>query len=61
MTEWPRGEDEARVARNVGTGASGCRDWAHAGTEARVLGSDVSQAKGPTRGGVQDQVLSSCN
>ena len=61
MKERPRGEDEARVARSGGSGASGCRDCAFAGRGARMLGSDMSQVKDPTAGGVQDQVLSFCN
>ena len=50
MKEWPRGEDEARVARSGGSGASGCRDWARAGRGGKMLGSDVSKAKIPLGG-----------
>ena len=59
MKEGPRDEDEACVTSSRGSGASACRDWARAGRGARMLGSDVSQ--NPLWGGVQDQVLSSCN
>ena len=58
MNGWPRGGDEARVARTGGSGALGSRDWARTGRGASMLGSDVSEAKKCTWRRVRDQVLS---
>ena len=53
--------DKTGAARSGGAPGSGCKDWAHAGRGARMLGSDLSKVKGFMGEGVQERVLSSCN